>query len=66
MRGFVAFIISLGILFLSQRARAAEPLDSVMELAELEHLADREEWRGLGHYRETLFSGEESEVDGTE
>ncbi|MEO8874126.1 MAG: DUF4105 domain-containing protein, partial [Polyangiaceae bacterium] len=58
--------ISLGILFLSQRAGAAEPLDSVMQLAELEHLADREEWRGLGHYRETLFSGEESEVDGAE
>ena len=66
MRSFVAIFLAFAILAFVQRARATEPLESILQLADDEHLSDLEEWRRLGHYRETLFSGDESEVDGAE
>ena len=64
---FTAAVVLLAILFSSPKlARASEPLDSVLQLAELENLSDREGWRRLGHYRDTLISLDRSDVDGKE
>jgi Domain of unknown function (DUF4105) len=67
LRIFSAAICLIAILFSAPKiAHASEPIDSVLELAELEHLSDRIEWRKLGHYRSTLFANAQSEVDGKE
>ncbi len=66
MRVFVAFTLLVAIFFASPRARAKDPVGAVLELAELEHLSDRIEWRKLGHYRAGALWPERSEVDGKE
>jgi Domain of unknown function (DUF4105) len=66
VRLVVAVTIFIALFFGTTHARALSPVGAVLELADLEHLSDRVEWRKLGHYRSSLFANDASEVDGKE